>query len=267
MHRDYRRPRRLFLTELECRATPAWTVSLIGTTVSFIGDNVSDFVTLSVASSKLSHNLTGQFGLSSQFDMDGATPGEQSILVAAITSLTVTGNGGTDTLTINDVPVPASISMEVINWAIVDAASAGADVTLTDSALTVTDVPMPYMYGISGMTSGRIDASATFAGDNLFDASAFTTGKLVLSGTSGDDTLRGGSGNDNLDGGDGTNTLIGGIVNGDRTVDGADFAGLGINFGSTISQPNFSAAFDYNGDGSIDGTDFAQFGARFGVTL
>ena len=58
-----------------------------------------------------------------------------------------------------------------------------------------------------------------------------------------------------------------GDINGDGSVNGADFGAFSNALGATSSDPNFQAAFDFNGDGSINGTDFAQFSNRFGITL
>jgi len=48
------------------------------------------------------------------------------------------------------------------------------------------------------------------AGDNTMDASAFTAGPVMLSGSDGNDTLIGGYGDDTLHGGNGNDTLYGG---------------------------------------------------------
>ena len=63
-----------------------------------------------------------------------------------------------------------------------------ANFTLTDTQLTglgtdtLTDIDEAYLIGYSG--------------DNTFDASAFTRGRVILDGGGGDDTLLGGAGND-----------------------------------------------------------------------
>ena len=58
-----------------------------------------------------------------------------------------------------------------------------------------------------------------------------------------------------------------GDVNGDRFVNGADFAPFRAAFGTTSGDPNYSAALDVNGDGFINGADFAVFRINFGSSL
>jgi predicted outer membrane repeat protein len=55
-----------------------------------------------------------------------------------------------------------------------------------------------------------------------------------------------------------------GDVNGDRFVNGADFALFRTAFGTQSPNPNYNAAFDLNGDGFVNGADFADFRTRFG---
>jgi len=57
------------------------------------------------------------------------------------------------------------------------------------------------------------------SGSNIFDASGFTRGLVILTGGGGDDTLLGGSGNDSLNGGYG-NDLLGGGLGKDSLVGG-----------------------------------------------
>ncbi len=58
-----------------------------------------------------------------------------------------------------------------------------------------------------------------------------------------------------------------GDIDGNRTVNSADFAQFGATFGVTQGSQGYYAAFDFNGDGIVEATDFAEFGARFGVTI
>src|SRR4051812_43020706 len=119
--RTIRRRQTLDFLSLENRIVPAWTVSLSGNTCSFIGDGSDDSLTLSVDSGKLTHNLSGQGGLFNQYDLNPNVAGEQSLLVNAITSLTVNGNGGYDYITLYDVPAPASITdVENFTWRATD---------------------------------------------------------------------------------------------------------------------------------------------------
>jgi hypothetical protein len=58
-----------------------------------------------------------------------------------------------------------------------------------------------------------------------------------------------------------------GDVNGDRAVNGTDFALFRGAFGTTAGNPAYLAYLDFDGDGAINGLDFAQFRTRFGTTL
>src|SRR5207247_3043133 len=58
-----------------------------------------------------------------------------------------------------------------------------------------------------------------------------------------------------------------GDVNGDRFVNGTDFAPFRAAFGSGPGDPNYNAAFDVNGDGFVNGTDFAAFRGNFGQSI
>jgi VCBS repeat-containing protein len=58
-----------------------------------------------------------------------------------------------------------------------------------------------------------------------------------------------------------------GDVNGDRFVNGADFAAFRTAFGTSLGDPNYNAAFDVDGDGFVNGTDFAAFRTNFGGNL
>jgi hypothetical protein len=55
-----------------------------------------------------------------------------------------------------------------------------------------------------------------------------------------------------------------GDANGDRFVNGIDYAAFRAAFGASTTDPAYSAAFDVNGDGFINGIDFAAFRVNFG---
>ena len=64
---------RLSFEPLEDRTVPAWTVSLSGGAVSFIGDAINNSLTLSVSvTGALMHDLAGQGGL-----VDRVRPGPE----------------------------------------------------------------------------------------------------------------------------------------------------------------------------------------------
>ncbi len=58
-----------------------------------------------------------------------------------------------------------------------------------------------------------------------------------------------------------------GDVDGDATVNAADFAQFRGAFGTIAGLPGYRDYLDYDGDGAISAFDFGQFRNRFGVTL
>jgi len=58
--------------------------------------------------------------------------------------------------------------------------------------------------------------------------------------------------------------FLAGDINGDRAVNGTDFAILAANFGRTGQT---YATGDLNGDGSVNGSDFAILAGNFGRTV
>src|SRR5947207_6258191 len=162
-----RRLHSLHLQELENRITPAWTVSLAGNAVSFIGDAASDSLVLGVTGGNLSHNVPLGGNLASNIDLDGATAGVQSLAITAVTGLTVNGNGGTDSLTVADVATAGTFTVETFVWAASDAISPNANATLTNAAFTVNNVPATYMYSLSGVVT--VSSLTGASGNNTID--------------------------------------------------------------------------------------------------
>lgn len=58
-----------------------------------------------------------------------------------------------------------------------------------------------------------------------------------------------------------------GDVNGDRTINGADFNPFRLAYGSTSADANFNTDLDHNADGAINGYDFSIFRTRYGQTM
>jgi hypothetical protein len=58
-----------------------------------------------------------------------------------------------------------------------------------------------------------------------------------------------------------------GDINGDRFVNGADFALFRSAFGTSLGDPAYNAGFDLNGDGFVNGADFAAFRTNFGLSI
>jgi Ca2+-binding RTX toxin-like protein len=100
------------------------------------------------------------------------------------------GGGGNDTLIGRDTGIDRVRARGDVNF------------TLTDSQLT----------GLGTDTLNSIEEAELIGNgsDNTLDASAFTRGRVLLWGESGDDLLKGGTGNDYLSGEVGDDTLMGG---------------------------------------------------------
>jgi hypothetical protein len=58
-----------------------------------------------------------------------------------------------------------------------------------------------------------------------------------------------------------------GDVNGDRKVNGADYAAFTNAWLSAVGNSNWNSAFDYNNDGKVNGSDYAAFTNRWLMTL
>ncbi|NOX57091.1 MAG: hypothetical protein GXP27_22200, partial [Planctomycetes bacterium] len=94
---------------LEDRTLLSVTPSLTGTTVTFTGDAANDSLALRQEASTGNLQYSTDGGTTWSADLDPGTAGTQSLLVANITSLTVSLGGGDDTLTLdfsNGVPIP-----------------------------------------------------------------------------------------------------------------------------------------------------------------
>ncbi|MEO1524055.1 MAG: choice-of-anchor D domain-containing protein [Planctomycetota bacterium] len=75
-------------------------------------------------------------------------------------------------------------------------------------------------------------------------------------------------------GGDGTNVVntdfffrLFGDLDGDRDVDGIDYARFADAFGSTTGSATYNAAADFELDGDVDGVDYGNFGQNFLKTI
>lgn len=64
-----------------------------------------------------------------------------------------------------------------------------------------------------------------------------------------------------------TFTRLFGDIDGNGTVNSADYFRFKQAFGSTVGQARYSAGFDFDGNGSIDSADYFQFKKRFGKTF
>jgi Ca2+-binding RTX toxin-like protein len=76
----------------------AFDISLSGTQVTLDGSTGDDVVAISVApSGHFRHDIALGGNLVSDIDADSTLPGEQSILAASVTHITINGNDGNDT--------------------------------------------------------------------------------------------------------------------------------------------------------------------------
>jgi len=92
------------------------------------------------------------------------------------------------------------------------------DQVLTDSLLTGEGDD-----GLTGIEEAELNGGG---GDNLLDATGFTSGSVTLSGLTGNDTLRGSTGDDNLDGGTGID-LVEQTVDADQELTNTQLSGRG----------------------------------------
>lgn len=248
---------RLVCRELESRLAPSVTVSLLGNTVTFLGDGNSEHLNLTTnASGYLQHNLTE--GVDGATDLDPA-PGLQERLANSVT-IEVNLGAGSDSMDVTRVATGATIAnVEAFRLTMADSEVDG-NVTLTDNALTVSDVMVGYLYAFSSTSVTQIMGGI---GDNTLDASAWAGGAISLFGLSGNDTLLGGLGNDFLEGGDGNDLLEGG--DGNDLLDSFNFSGTYGNdtlHGGT-GNDSLSGGF---GDDNLDGGSGDDFlSGNFGL--
>jgi hypothetical protein len=115
---------------------------------------------------------------------------------------------------------------------------------------------------LSGSTATQTIARLTFSGPLTEGANSLVDGNYTLTILSSQ--VKGG-----LLGGDTASSLfrLFGDVNGDRTVNGLDFAALRNAFGASAADANYRSDLDFNDDGAVNALDLNAFRARLGVTL
>jgi hypothetical protein len=124
---------------------------------------------------------------------------------------------------------------------------------------------------LSGSTATQTIARLTFSGA-LTEFGSLSDGNFTLTILGSQVMFNGAPLDGDGDGtprGDNVTSLhrLYGDLNGDRFVNGADFALFRTAFGTVLGDPDFNAALDVNGDGVINGADFAEFRTRFGAGL
>jgi hypothetical protein len=129
---------------------------------------------------------------------------------------------------------------------------------------------------LSGSTATRTVARLTFAGP-LTEFGSLMDGNYALTVFAAQVTGPGGlpldGDGDGAAGGDYAAPASAGLfrlfgdANGDRAVNGADFAHFRAAFGTALGGPGFDPAFDFNGDGFVNGFDFGAFRIRFGAGI
>jgi Dockerin type I domain len=134
-------------------------------------------------------------------------------------------------------------------------------------------VTVQFTATVSG--AGTVVTLANFTG-GATEFGSLADGRYTLTALAGQITAGGQQLDGNGDGTGGDNYTftdaqglfrLFGDVNGDRTVNGADFAAFRATFGSTSGDASYQPALDFNGDGAVNGLDFAAFRARFGTML
>ncbi len=234
---------------LERRVLLSITPSLIGSAVTFTGTGTGpNNLWLEDSGGNLEFSTTGSDASDYSADLDPTTPGVQSILVSAISTINVTLGGGASTLNLDD-----TITTDLLT----DTA------TLTDNADSTETVSLAggsndHTWTINGSNSVQLDNHITIngagtlvgsGGSNVFDVttgaagdtvninggsgstnaldySAFSTpvtvnlltgtatdlGNIshisVVNGGAGNDTLTAGVGNETLNGGTGDDTFV-----------------------------------------------------------
>jgi autotransporter-associated beta strand protein len=117
-----------------------------------------------------------------------------------------------------------------------------------------------------------------FSGTEASSGGSLNDGRYTLTALAGQITANGQQLDGNGDGTAGDNFVFAdsgqatgnqlfrffGDINGDRFVNGADFALFRTAFGSSSSSANYNAALDVNGDGFVNGADFTLFRTNFG---
>ena len=142
--------------------------------------------------------------------------------VPAAPTTTVVGDAGDDTLrgsSFKDTLTGGTGNDSLVGGAETDVVSETGDdntVTITNTQLqgSPTGLGTDTLSGLEGVAVG----TGAGTGNNVFDASTFSTGRVTLSGGDGNDSLSGSvvssdttiasSGNDSLDGGNGTDRLV-----------------------------------------------------------
>ena len=118
------------------------------------------------------------------------------------------------------------------------------DQVLTDSLLTGEGDD-----ALAGIEEAELNGGG---GDNLLDATAFTSGSVTLSGLTGNDTLRGSAGDDNLDGGNGTD-LVEQTVDADQELTNTQLSGRGTDQLAGIETAHLTGGV---GDNLISASSF-----------
>jgi hypothetical protein len=193
-----------------------------------------------------------------------------------------------DRFTFGAAPNPPPTASAVINAGAVQR-SMVTSVTVTFSTIVTID---PGAFGLQRVGGAAVAVNSSVSVVNGQSVAVLTfTGAGVTNGSLDDGTYRltvssakvrdqyGNTLDGNRDGTGGDDYVLsdsgqaGGLyrfygdVNGDRFVNGADFALFRTAFGSSVGDPGYDPLFDLNGDGFINGTDFARFRINFGTTM
>jgi Ca2+-binding RTX toxin-like protein len=218
-----RRPyRRLSVTALEDRITPALTGTLVGTVVTITGDAGSDYPLFFTQLAGSPQELYFQPGLSNgaegNLDCDTTQPGVQKIRVADMTDLILDFGDGLDGVTFfESIPIPNTTFKGIEIVQVIFSSNPGTnpvpnfDAKLSDGGISFTDAPTNYDWTfLTPPEFVRVESTGLVSGDNIFDGSAVTKYHMQLGGNDGNDTLLGGALPDLIDGGNGDDFIHGG---------------------------------------------------------
>ena len=229
----------LCIEGLEIRIPLAFSITSSGGSITLTGDAADDFLVLSVSSEGyFRHNISLSGNLVSEIDVDGSMAGEQSILATSVTSITVYGNAGNDTV---DASLWSGVGLTVYGGLGNDTlkGSVGNDKLFGQDGddLLIGNGGRDYFYGLSGVDSvidiGKSNVSiGTFwysadgitsndhaveyftiymtSGNDTLDSRESVANITVYAGE-GNDVIRTGSGNDSLFGQGGDDYLEAGI--------------------------------------------------------
>ncbi len=199
--------------QLEDRRLLAYTATLAGNTATLTGDAVGDTLTFSQAGGLLAHNrfTVGDAGFNSNFDFDTTLAGDQTLAVAAASTVNVITGGGNDGVMVGTPASPASTLLASFNvtnagadgdtLVVDDSGSAVANtITITSNSITGSGINISRM---GALFNGGVTVATGSQGDTVNvrnAASILGVDEPVLVNTgAGNDTINVGTAGNSLD--------------------------------------------------------------------